>query len=282
MDQFGDLVVDLAPLAHQRLDLLDGVDDGGVVAATELPGDGRVRQVGELAEHVHGDLAGGHQGPTPALALQVLDREVEHVGGGLEDHGGGDGPGLTVAEDVLEVVLGLLEGERLLVQVGDRCDPIERPLELADVVGDVGGDNWHIRHLTGAMAESIERLAGEVAGVTGKLHWLLGGMAAQMTIDGETCPSPEDGEGKFDEFLVNRMKVIAGYPESDFNSLLGLYFTGRGKLQHLFHIEFSENGIVSLPKGGEASSLPPARFPVSSCLTRVVLNLVGVSNESGI
>jgi len=149
-------------------------------------------------------------------------------------------------------------------------------------VGEVGGDIWHIRHLTGAMAESIERLSGEVAGITGKLHWLLGGMAAQMTIEGETCPSPADGEGKFDEFLVNRLKVIAGYPESDFNSLLGLYFTGREKLQHLFDIEFSENGIVSLPKGGGASNLPPARFPVSACLTRVVLNLVGASNESGI
>lgn len=155
-------------------------------------------------------------------------------------------------------------------------------MESSIVVGDVGGDIWHIRHLTGAMAESIERLSGEVDSVAGKLHWLLGGMAAQLTIEGENSPSPIDGEGKFDQFLVDRMKVMAGYPESDFNSLLGLYFDGREKLQHLFHIEFSENGIVSLPKGGEVSNLPPARFPVSTCLSRVVLNLVRVTHEPGI
>ena len=146
-------------------------------------------------------------------------------------------------------------------------------------VGEVGGDIWHVRHLTGAMAESIERLSGEVAGISGKLHWLLGGMAAQMTMAGENSPRFEDGEGKFDQFLADRMKVIAGYPESDFNSLFSLYLMGREKLQHLFHIEFDDSGIVLLPKGGAASNLPPARFPVSACLTGITLNLVRVTNE---
>ncbi len=78
------------------------------------------------------------------------------------------------------------------------------------------------------------------------------------------------------------MKVMAGYPESDFNSLLGLYFTGREKLHHLFRIEFNNNGIVTLPRGGAASDLPPARFPVSACLSNIVLNLVRVAHEPGI
>ena len=149
-------------------------------------------------------------------------------------------------------------------------------------IGEVGGDIWHIRQLTGAMAESIERLSGEIPGISGKLHWLLGGMAAQLTIEGENRSNPVDGEGKFDQFLVDRMKVMAGYPESDFNALLGMYFAGREKLHHLFHIEFDNNGIVSLPKGGAASDLPPARFPVSACLSRIVLNLVRVTHEPGI
>lgn len=155
-------------------------------------------------------------------------------------------------------------------------------MESSVKVGEVGGDIWYIRHLTGAMAESIERMSGEVAGISGRIHWLLGGMASQMIIEGESGSNPAEGEGNFDEFLVTRMKVIAGYPESDFDALLSLYLAGREKLHHLFHIEFSENGIVSLPKGGAASNLPPARFPVSTCLTGVVLNLVGGANELGI
>ena len=39
-----------------------GVEDGGVVAATELRADGREALVGELARQVHGDLAGEDDG----------------------------------------------------------------------------------------------------------------------------------------------------------------------------------------------------------------------------
>jgi hypothetical protein len=74
------------------------------------------------------------------LPLMSSMREVEHLRGGLEDQLRRDRAGLAVAEDVVEVLLGLFEGEGLLVELGQRRDPVERPLELADVVGDVGGD----------------------------------------------------------------------------------------------------------------------------------------------
>src|SRR5258706_5730427 len=54
------------------------------------------------------------------------------------------------------------------------------PVEAVHL-GEVGGDAWNMRQLTGAMAEAIERLHGEAgAPITGRLHWLLGGMAAQL------------------------------------------------------------------------------------------------------
>src|SRR4051795_12595360 len=69
LDELGELVhlvVDLALLAHQLLDLLHGVDDGGVVALAERPGDRRVAEVGDLAADVHRDLPGVDEGPGAA------------------------------------------------------------------------------------------------------------------------------------------------------------------------------------------------------------------------
>ncbi len=154
------------------------------------------------------------------------------------------------------------------------------PLPAVDV-GEIGGDRWSIRHLTGAMAESVERLEGEVENVSGRLHWLLGGMAAQMIRAGETVPDTSEGEGAFDEFLLARMRVFAGYPESEFTELLHRYGTGRERLHHLFRVEFAGDGLVALPKGGAASDLPPARFPVRAGLSELTRNLVGKPHQSG-
>lgn len=154
-------------------------------------------------------------------------------------------------------------------------------------VGEVGGDTWHIRHLTGAMAESIERMTGEVQDASGKplsgrLHWILGAMAAQMVRSGESVPDADMAEGAFDEFMVARMKIMGAFPESDFSALMALYFAGREKLHHLFKTEFSKDGIVAMPKGGAAANLPPARFPVHTCLSRMARELVGKPDESGL
>jgi len=154
-------------------------------------------------------------------------------------------------------------------------------------VGELGGDVWHMRHLTGRMAESIERMAGEVqdaAGnpLAGRLHWLLGGMAAQMVRTSETVPDDTVADGAFDEWLVARMRVMAAFPESDFFALMGLYFSGRETLHHLFRITFDQDGILALPKGEpEAHTLLPARFPVRAALSRLALELVGKPDESG-
>jgi hypothetical protein len=103
-------------------------------------------------------------------------------------------------------------------------------LAQAVEVGEVGGDTWAVRHLTGAMAESIERMAGEVEGLSGRLHWLFGAMAAQLVRVGEDVPD-STAEGIFEEHLLSRMRVLKGYPESDFARLMALYLDGRRGLQ---------------------------------------------------
>lgn len=139
---------------------------------------------------------------------------------------------------------------------------------------EVQGDAWHAVHLTGAAAEAIERLRGEVEGLNGRLHWLLGGMAAQLRRAGEEAPSPSSAGDAFDQFLVDRMQTFTAFPESAFAQLLAGYHEARFALAHLFDVDFGATGLVAMPKGG-ADGLPPARFPFASCLTAVARRLGG-------
>lgn len=151
-------------------------------------------------------------------------------------------------------------------------DSVAGPVE----VGLVGGDAWSMRQLTGGMAESIERKHGDIAGIDGRFHWLLGCMAAQLVIKGEAPASPAN-EGLFDEFMESRMRVFAAYPESDFEQLLYAFYAGRKKLQHLFAIDLDGQGIVVLPKltGGSETVLSPARFQLSACPSRLAFAMAG-------
>lgn len=154
---------------------------------------------------------------------------------------------------------------------------VDEPANLDRVeIGEVGGDLWFVRHLTGAMVESVERLFGEISGMSKRFHWLLGCMAAQLTRENEDFPEPSKGERAFDDFLISRMRVIAAYPSSDFVLLMNGYLSARDKLHHLFKMDFSEDGgLVVLPsEGGAESKLPPARFPVRNCIPRMANELV--------
>jgi hypothetical protein len=130
-------------------------------------------------------------------------------------------------------------------------------------LGELEGDRWRLRHLTGAHAEAIERLAGELPGIAGRLHWIIGGMAAQLLRAEESQDERlEDAE------LLERMRVFAGFPESGFVRLLVMYNDGRQKIANIFTTEFSDEGIVALPKkGARGDTLPPARFHGRSCLS---------------
>lgn len=152
----------------------------------------------------------------------------------------------------------------------------EQAAEASVEVGELDGDVWTLRHLTGAMAESIERLAGEIEGVGERLrlHWLVGAMACQLVRAGESVPDASDGEGAFDDFLRHRMSVLMAFPESAFAALMGMFLQGRGRLHHLFRVEFADDGgLIAMPKGGAAAGLPPARFPVHTCLSQLARDL---------
>lgn len=151
----------------------------------------------------------------------------------------------------------------------------EVDIEHADspiFMAEIEGDKWCVQHLTGKMAETIERLKGEIKGADNEpispyFHWLLGTMAAQLTIEGEVIP---EVAGEYEEFIFKRMKVFANYPESVFSQLLFVLKEGQERLHHFFTIEIDRinGGYAIANKGGAAESrdLPLVKFPMRSCL----------------
>ena len=113
-----------------------------MIATAEQPGDRRIAQIGEFAEHVHGDLAGGDQRALTAATLEVLDRKLQDLGDVGEQLVIGAGLGLAVDEQIGELGLGEVGGDRHLVQTREGSHPDQGAFEFADVGGDVGGDEF--------------------------------------------------------------------------------------------------------------------------------------------
>lgn len=150
------------------------------------------------------------------------------------------------------------------------------PGDLAEV-GTIEGDRWDVRHLTGALAGAIERLQGELPGVSGHAHWRIGRMAAQLIVNGNAVPTT----GDVDAALIERMRVIANYPESAFVQLLGAFESARHELDHLFLLDADEHGLMALPREDSAAEKPPARFPVGTCITDLARYLGGKPAAAG-
>jgi hypothetical protein len=144
-------------------------------------------------------------------------------------------------------------------------------------LGEACQDSWVMVPMTGMAAEAIERTNGDVQDVAaGRMHWLVGSMAAQMIrvgSDGQPIdePAPSDSFA-YDDWLKSRMTVLAGFPASDFEVLLSLRARGAQSLMHLFDMDVSHEGMVAYPKELEAG-LPPARFPLDECIPRMAKEL---------
>ena len=70
------------------------------------------------------------------MRSSIADREV--LGGDGHDVGRGDLGGVAVADQVLQHALGQVHVDVLLLQAGERGDPDQGALELADVALDLG------------------------------------------------------------------------------------------------------------------------------------------------
>ena len=140
----------------------------------------------------------------------------------------------------------------------------DEPVDPAEI-GDVKGDRWSLAPLTGLSLESIERLQGQVGDLSGRSHWIICSMAAQLYREGESIPGDPDA---MDAWIKQRGQVFAAYPGSDFSTLFIRWAQCRAERRYLYRIDFSADGIVVAPRsGGAASAL--ARFPIHSAITPV-------------
>lgn len=146
----------------------------------------------------------------------------------------------------------------------------------AFAAGDVGGDAWSLVPLVGAAAEAIEELHGDLQGISGEYHWMLGCMASQLRKKDDTAPDPVTDKG-YSDWLRERMLVLSRYPESDFVQMLVMYRQAARATRHFFNMDINDDGIVFIEEVEKeaVATLPPARFPVSSCLSDFSLRMGG-------
>ncbi|MFM0405239.1 hypothetical protein [Paraburkholderia dipogonis] len=147
--------------------------------------------------------------------------------------------------------------------------------------GSVGGDEWALVPLVGAAAEAIEELHGDISNkhgekITGEYHWMLGCMASQLRKTDDAPPDPVT-DMEYGDWLRARMHVIDRYPESDFVQLLVMYREAVRATRHFFNVDINDDGIVFLEEVAKeaVATLPPARFPASSCLSDFALRMGG-------
>src|SRR5262249_22395598 len=128
VEQLIDRAVQILVAAPESVDLVNRVQDGGVVLAAELPADLRQRRRGELLHQVHGDLAREGDGLGVAAHLQVLLAQPELLADALLDQVDGDLL-LLGGDDVPEHLLGGAQGDRGAGQQAISEEPRQRAFE---------------------------------------------------------------------------------------------------------------------------------------------------------
>lgn len=150
--------------------------------------------------------------------------------------------------------------------------PDSRPVEPSVYAGNIEGDDWYIRPMTGRMAESMERVYGDNnIAIKDELYWLLSRMAFQL--HREQDDFPENENGKYDLFLAKRLHIFKQYSEDAIIALNIAFNSSLPKITRLFRISTNKTGLAVLPKGD--SGLPPIRFLAANCTRRWTREIIG-------
>lgn len=139
------------------------------------------------------------------------------------------------------------------------------------------GEKMIVRHLTGRMAESIERVVGRFVGQTQLSAWEMCLIAVQYDEPGGQLP---DVESLLDQTIIERVEAMDKLTGLQFMQIYAQWRTGFAQLQHLVQLSPSLNdGLVCIGTGGRAGIVPPAVFPVAATLPAFAFSMVGKSQQ---
>lgn len=146
-------------------------------------------------------------------------------------------------------------------------------------VGEIDGQEWFIRPLTGAMLEIIEDILFQKDKCE-RIDWIIASMASQFfKKKNEIEPvDPYLSPVEYEEYIKNMIDVFNSLPESAFAEFLSVFFTiGLPKITHFFNINFDDKGVICMPAEEEKEGLElnPARFLSVSAISSITLQILG-------
>lgn len=133
VNRFPELLIILTEV----FDFLTGVNDRRIMASAEELADFFEGEVGRLTAEIHGNLSRESNLGISLLGIHVCDLDAVLLG----NHGADAFRlNLLLGEDVLERPLGEFDGDGLGEEVRETDDAVQCTFQLADVIGDLFGD----------------------------------------------------------------------------------------------------------------------------------------------
>lgn len=158
--------------------------------------------------------------------------------------------------------------------VGDDAKFTDYAMGDKDYIADsVDVDGFSVINMTGRLAESIERLEGEIE-VSEYGHWLMGSIAARLHSGVVNIP---DNDSDLDAWAFERIKELLSLDQSEFSKRCMILATGNEKINHLFNLTIAQAGGYAVAPREEESELPLARFPVDAVIQGVTKAMGGKS-----
>ena len=141
-------------------------------------------------------------------------------------------------------------------------------------MGEIFGDKWKVRELTGYMTEALEASL-TIQSVKPRAAWVIGSMAMQMVTDddlkAEKDKLPSDVFTA--DYVIDRLSIFVSFSQDQFSILRNHYLVSSHEFNTMFNIAFSKEGVIVMPEIGGDADIAPAVFRVSDAISDLAKSL---------